>query len=190
MGAAAALMYVLWKWPKPDPQRWLRGSAGEVATARVLDRLPERKWVVMHDLGVPGSRSNIDHLVIGPTGVWVVDTKTSRGRAVRVIGGVKLGNRRLDVGPVRFEASVVEDRLGARTRPVVAVHGEGLRRRGVRSGGVRVVPADALVDLVARRAWAPWRRGLGRSAVQRLGHLAQSEFAPAGCNGRPGGWYR
>ena len=189
-GAVAALLYALWRRPKPDPQRWLRGSAGEIATARMLDRLPERKWAVMHDLGVPGSRSNIDHLVIGPTGVWVIDTKTTRGGARRVIGGVRLGNRRLDTGPVRFEGSVVEDRLGTRTRTAVAVHCVGLRRRGVRSGGVRVVPADALVDLVARRAWAPWRRRLGRSEVHRLARLAESQFPPAGCSGRTGGWYR
>jgi len=32
--------------------------------------------VVFHDLAVPGNTSaNIDHLVIGPTGVFVIDSK-------------------------------------------------------------------------------------------------------------------
>jgi hypothetical protein len=36
--------------------------------------------VVFHDLAVPGSPANVDHLVIGPTGVFVIDSKRWRGR--------------------------------------------------------------------------------------------------------------
>ena len=32
--------------PRPDPERWLRGAAGEEATSRLLARLPARWWVV------------------------------------------------------------------------------------------------------------------------------------------------
>jgi hypothetical protein len=35
---------------------------------------------VLHDLAIPGSAANIDHLVIGPGGVVVIDTKQYRGR--------------------------------------------------------------------------------------------------------------
>ena len=187
--AAAALVLVAGLIrPRPDPQRWLRGAAGEVATAGVLGRLDGRDWVALHDLAVPGSRANIDHLVIGRTGVWVVDTKTTRGRARKSLTGVRLGDRRLDTGPVEFEARVVADRLGVDARPVVCVHGDtGLRPRGVRSGATRVVPAAGLLDHIRRRRW--WRRRgrLRRADVQRLADLAQGEFAPAGWAGRNGG---
>src|ERR1700722_15213110 len=49
--------------PRRGPGRWWRGAVGEMATASLLGRLPARKWVVLHDLRVPGSRANIDHLV-------------------------------------------------------------------------------------------------------------------------------
>jgi hypothetical protein len=39
--------------------------------------------VVLHDRRIPGRRSNIDHLVIARSGVWVVDTKRYRGKVER-----------------------------------------------------------------------------------------------------------
>jgi hypothetical protein len=46
--------------PSPDAVAWRRGAAGEQRTARQLDRLTDRGWVIFHDLAVPGSRANID----------------------------------------------------------------------------------------------------------------------------------
>src|SRR5688500_611754 len=72
---------------------WERGAEGESATARVLAALPP-DWVVLHDLRWPGRRfANIDHLVIGPGGVFVVDSKNWTGR-VAVDGGVLRQNGR------------------------------------------------------------------------------------------------
>jgi hypothetical protein len=34
--------------------------------------------IVLHDLRVPGSRANIDHVVVAPSGVWVVDSEWRR----------------------------------------------------------------------------------------------------------------
>ena len=66
--------------PSPDAIAWRRGAAGEQRTARLLGPLERQGWVVLHDLAVPGSRANLDHLVIGPGGVFVVDSKHYRGR--------------------------------------------------------------------------------------------------------------
>src|SRR4029453_17549399 len=66
--------------PSPDASAWRRGAAGERRTARLLAPLEGLGWVVLHDLAVPGSRANIDHLVIGPGGVFVIDSKLYRGR--------------------------------------------------------------------------------------------------------------
>jgi Nuclease-related domain len=54
--------------PSTDAVAWRRGAAGERRTARLLSPLERQGWVVLHDLAVPGSRANIDHLVIGPGG--------------------------------------------------------------------------------------------------------------------------
>ena len=59
---------------------WERGAQGEEAVARALTDLPEG-WVALHDLAWPGrQRANIDHVVVGPGGVFVVDAKNWSGR--------------------------------------------------------------------------------------------------------------
>jgi hypothetical protein len=64
--AAVAAGWGLRFRPSPDAVAWRRGAAGERRTARLLGPLERHGWVVVHDLAVPGSRANIDHLVIGP----------------------------------------------------------------------------------------------------------------------------
>ena len=59
---------------------WEQGAEGEVAVARALEAMPEG-WVVLHDLAWPGrQRANLDHVVVGPGGVFVVDAKNWSGR--------------------------------------------------------------------------------------------------------------
>ena len=65
-----------------------RGADGEVATAHALAALPVSGWFVLHDVRWPGKRfANIDHVVIGPGGVFVIDSKAWSG-AVGVRDGV------------------------------------------------------------------------------------------------------
>jgi hypothetical protein len=170
---AACLLVAYLARPRPDAERWLRGAAGEVATAARLDRLPARRWTVRHDLLIPGSRANVDHLVIGPTGVWVIDTKTTRAPARAGWRTVRLGDRTLDSGPVRWEAAVIADRLDTDIRLLIVVHGGGLRRRGGRAGGVRVLPVDRLLRHLRRG-----RRRLGRTQVAELTDRMDEVFFP------------
>jgi hypothetical protein len=65
-----------------EARNWRRGARGERRTARQLDRLTDRGWVVFHDLAVPGFRANVDHLAVGPSGVFLIDSKNWRGRLV------------------------------------------------------------------------------------------------------------
>ena len=61
-----------------DGLRWGKGGSGEAAVGTELEKLrSEEGYVVMHDLDkvVPG---NVDHLVCGPTGVFMIDTKFRR----------------------------------------------------------------------------------------------------------------
>jgi hypothetical protein len=129
--------------------------------------------VVRHDLPIPGSRANVDHLLIGPTGVWVVDTKTTRTLIRAGWRTVHFGARPLDSGPVQWEAEVVADRLGIEARPLIVVHGGGLRRRGGRAGRVRVLPVDRLIRHVRRG-----RRQLARDQVAALADRLDQVFSP------------
>jgi hypothetical protein len=69
---------------------WRQGAECESATARALDlRFHRSDVVLMHDRRVPGcGRANIDHIAIGPGGVTVIDTKSSRGRVQLATTGI------------------------------------------------------------------------------------------------------
>jgi hypothetical protein len=57
------------------------GAAGDRAAGWWLGRLPEG-WFVFHDVPVGHRGANIDHLVIGPGGVFTVNTKYLFGEIV------------------------------------------------------------------------------------------------------------
>lgn len=64
-----------------DEEAWREGAEGEEYVARRLEKhLRKTDARLLHDLRVPGSRANIDHLCIAPGGVTVIDSKNYRGR--------------------------------------------------------------------------------------------------------------
>jgi hypothetical protein len=73
VAATVGLGWRLWLCPSTDTLAWRRGAAGERRTARLLAPLERRGWAVLHDLAIPGTQANLDHLVIGPGGVLVID---------------------------------------------------------------------------------------------------------------------
>jgi Nuclease-related domain len=126
---AVAAGWGLWFRPSPDAVAWRRGAAGERRTARLLDPLERHGWAVLHDLAVPGSRANIDHLVIGPGGVFVVDSKQYRGR-LQLDSSGRLWHGRYPLAQtlqaVSFEADQAAQVLAdpdVVLVPIVAVHG-------------------------------------------------------------------
>ena len=75
---------------------WAQGAAGEAKLAAALVGVPN--LMVLHDRRVPKTRGNIDHLLIAPAGIFVVDAKNYRGRIeVRNLGFFK-ADKHLFVG--------------------------------------------------------------------------------------------
>ncbi|WP_434380428.1 nuclease-related domain-containing protein [Melittangium boletus] len=66
-------------------QPWAQGAAGEEYVASLLDSLQTQGWTALHDLKVGPQGPPVDHLVIGPAGVFVLDTRWVSG-PVRVEG--------------------------------------------------------------------------------------------------------
>lgn len=54
------------------------GASGEKDIARFLEQLPNT-YTVINDLEFADSYGNIDHLVVGPTGIFAIDVKNWRG---------------------------------------------------------------------------------------------------------------
>jgi hypothetical protein len=140
--AAAATGWGLRFRPSPDVVAWRRGAAGERRTARLLGPLEREGWAVLHDLAVPGSRANIDHLVIGPGGVFVIDSKQYRGRLQLDSSGCLWHGRYPLASTLRAvsleadQAALILTDPDVVVVPITAVHGaqvplgQGSRERG------------------------------------------------------------
>lgn len=110
-----------------DPQRttaWRTGAAGEERLGGILDALSDQGVRALHDRRIPRSRANIDHIAIGPAGIFVIDAKRYKGRpSLRVEGGIlrprtetlMVGGRRSNnlVDGMHKQLAVVEDVIGS-----------------------------------------------------------------------------
>jgi Nuclease-related domain len=178
--AAVAAGWGLRFRPSPAAKAWRRGAVGERRTARRLAALERRGWAVLHDLAVPCSRANLDHLVIGPGGVFVIDSKQYRGRLQLDPSG-RLWHGRYPLAPalrtVSFEADqaalVVTD-PDVVVVPVMAVHGAQVPWGKVVMDGVPVVPARRLPSMLCQLPAV-----LGPERVAALADQARVRFHPA-----------
>jgi ssDNA-binding Zn-finger/Zn-ribbon topoisomerase 1 len=139
---------------------WETGARGEEWTARMLDPLTERGFVILHDCRIPGSKANIDHIAVGPSGVFVIETKNVAGR-LRIDGNdVRIAGRRVRaVEEVRRVASAVATALstsleahGVAVVPVICAHRAELPIFTNRGNGIRVVDGKGLVRLLTTSA--------------------------------------
>jgi hypothetical protein len=159
----------------PDAHSWFSGADGERTVAALLAGLPE-DWTVLHSLPVGRSGADIDHLVVGPAGVFTVNTKHHVDASVWVAGRsvVVAGRKQPYVARAEAEAARVDRLLSdvvpecaggtcPEVRSIVAV--VGARRLTVRDAprSVDVVRAESLRRFLLRQ---PVR--LGPDDVQRL----------------------
>jgi hypothetical protein len=91
-GAVLALTY------EPQSTRaWASGAIGERGLAEALGHVDGLQ--VLNDRSVPGTRGNIDHIVVAPAGIFVVDAKHYKGEIrIRDLGGLFKTDDRLYVG--------------------------------------------------------------------------------------------
>lgn len=118
IGFLAASVFLV--WAVRDGLRGLegyfKGARGEEAVAALLASLPS-EYQVFHDVSC-GAAGGIDHVVVGPKGLFVVETKCWAGR-VTVEKGVVLCN-----GAVPTRSPIAQVRLAAQA--LVRVLSEGL----------------------------------------------------------------
>jgi nuclease-like protein len=163
---------------------WQVGADGEVRTGRLLESLVAAGFRVLHDRKIPGARSaNIDHIVIGPPGIYVVETKSYKGslqiRGDEVFVAGRLKNGWID--EVNREAAAVRTVLadqvaanGWTVTPIICVHRADLPWFRSEVQGVRIVSGKDLVK---------WLRKadpiISPTEVERLADLAAARLRPA-----------
>ena len=123
----AGLLLLLRDTPQHEVA-WQRGAAGERAVGESLEkRLADGTVILLHDRRMPRSRSNVDHLAVAPSGVYVIDAKDYTGK-VRVerpwLGKPKLvvngRDRTKIVDGLDRQVAVVRDAINV---PAIPVHG-------------------------------------------------------------------
>jgi hypothetical protein len=151
-GLAGLTVAVLVGWwlrfrPSTQARAWQRDAKGERHTARLLDRLGREGYVSFHDLALPDSPANLDHVVVGPSGVFVIDSKQWTGQVHQSADGLVWHDHyRLDrtLATVRWQAETLGRLLGVPVAPLVCVHGAHIHDGGLRAQGVAIVPATLL----------------------------------------------
>jgi hypothetical protein len=74
---------------RQSTRAWATGAAGEERVGLHLDALASDSLRVLHDRRIPGTRANIDHIVVTPQAVWVIDAKKYKGRpSLQIDGGL------------------------------------------------------------------------------------------------------
>jgi len=156
-GAVYTMVLVLRDWMPHPIQKWGDGAEAERDTARRLAHLPQGEWHVWHDLG--GKYGNVDHLVIGPAGVFALDTKAWWGQTLTFENRQPVltarhqperGNRWAKVPSAAGASAAAQSRalralVGAsiRVTPVVVAWAD-TERMATETGGVTYVRGEAV----------------------------------------------
>jgi hypothetical protein len=162
---------------------WQTGAEGELLTGRLLEPLEAEGFRILHDRKIPGSRANIDHIVIGPPGIFVVETK-SLGGSLQIRGDdvFVAGRRRTKmIDEVKREALAVQTALAPKiavqrwtVAPLICVHRADLPLFRSEVAGVRILSGKDLVTRLRRADPV-----LSPADVGRLAALVSARLRPA-----------
>jgi hypothetical protein len=61
-----------------EGRSWMKGDKGEKLVSSYLEDLPSG-YFTFNDVNIPGGKGNFDHIVIGPTGIFLIETKNYSG---------------------------------------------------------------------------------------------------------------
>lgn len=165
-----------------DALAWLRGIRGELDVAARLARLGDG-WTVLHSVPIGRKQSDIDHIAIGPGGVFTINSKRHVDKAVWVAGSTYLvsGQRTQYLRNSEHEARRVKSILfqhgiDVPVVPVIAVS-------GAKTLTIKAQPTwDGVPILVTGAAF------LRRRLARRKGLTAQAASEIAALVSRPEMW--
>ena len=140
--ALLASMFVISRYVLPLVERRDRGATGEEQVGGLLDPMSERGWRVIHDASL--GRGNVDHILIGPAGIFTIETKSHPGpvRVARVHGAT--------LSQAQAQRRAIERVTGIDVEPLIVFSRAWVDRPLSRRKGVRVLPARMLVGYLGR----------------------------------------
>jgi nitrogen fixation-related uncharacterized protein len=169
---------------KSSAGAWEAGALGERRVAQALTALPP-DWLVLHDrLLMPGrSETNLDHVVVGPAGTFLIDSKNWAGTITEYQGSVFKhtiapgGDRRHTPLDRQFDglfsmATEMARRIQVGVTVVIALSG----RRAEQFGEPRLMRNVWVVPVGKLAGWLQSRQPAGIPDLSRLGVLVRTEF--------------
>jgi hypothetical protein len=177
LGAEIALlvgMFVITRYVLPLVERRDIGAAGEEQVGELLEQLAHEGWRVIHDASL--GRGNVDHILIGPAGVFTVETKSAPGpvRVSRVHGGA--------FAQAQAQRRAIERACGCEVEPLIVYSRAWVDRPMARRRGVRVLPARMLLGYLAKQ-----QQRLDPSQVERARSAVAAALSESAPRGRPTG---
>ncbi|MFI4989782.1 MAG: nuclease-related domain-containing protein [Solirubrobacterales bacterium] len=147
-------MFAISRYVLPLVDRRDRGASAEEHVGRLLDRLDPTVWRVIHDASF--GHGNVDHILVGPPGVFTVETKSHPGpvRVGRLHGAT--------LRQAQAQRDAVERITGAKVAPLLVFSRAWVDRPQARRKGVRVLSARMLLSYL-----------LGRSKTLSYGDIEQ-----------------
>ena len=141
-----------------DGVRCFEAARAEIAVGLALAELP-REWIVFHSLPVGDSGADVDHLVIGPGGVFALHSDRQARKAVQVAGrSVLVGARKIPyIREAEYEAVCLTTVLSQRMPRAASVHGVVVL---VDTKSVTVKAPPSRVKIVEVAHLCEWLQGL------------------------------
>ncbi|REE95695.1 nuclease-related domain-containing protein [Thermomonospora umbrina] len=168
---------------------WQKSSAAERRTERQLGRLAKNGYHILHARAVPRddegvSDGKIDHLVVGPSGVYAIDSeKWDRRLPVRTLSHRKLFhgpfNKKDRLDEARWEARQASKMLTQQVgfevpvQPSVAIYGPSIPWKVMRVRDVDVYAGNRARSYLRRRP-----KILTETDVRRIFQAAESALPP------------
>lgn len=173
---------------RTDERAWRLGAGGERTTARWLGRLPDG-WHTFNDIPVGERGATIDHVIVGPAGVFTVNAKNLTGKVwigsrglrhnghptdylPKALAEAKRASRLLSMALGRELAvfpilAILADEWTTKEKPADVLVGAP---RGVKDWLLRqpvvLGPADVVAVSAAAAKPETWQAGAPRASVQ------------------------
>jgi len=132
---------------------WRTGAIGEERTGELLGPLEAQGFRVIHDRLIPGRRENIDHVVVGPSGVFTIETKNYEGKLRVRHGEVWIAGRRKTeiLSQARRQAAAVMAIVSpSPVTPLICIHRADLGWFKVEVDGVRIVTPHEMINVLRK----------------------------------------
>ncbi|HET7487035.1 MAG TPA: nuclease-related domain-containing protein [Acidimicrobiales bacterium] len=134
-------------------ESWERGARAEVALAEVVAPRSADGYYQLDDRRFPGSEANVDHILVGPAGVFLIDSKVDKIRA-----------------QARQLAALLDEMYGPsrpEVRPAICFHGPARLGAPACLARVQLLDVDHVLGFV-RDASRRCERPLDQAAVDEV----------------------